>query len=206
MKRLSILGASGHGKVVADIAECCGWQAIEFFDDAWPTVQKSGAWKVVGDTNALIGQLENYDGTVVAIGNNRIRYEKIQDLKASGARLVILIHPSAEVSKYALLGLGSVVMAGVVVNADAKIGDGAILNTCCSVDHDCNLGEAVHVSPGARLAGGVHVGDRSWIGIGSSVRQGIDIGSNVMVGAGAAVTRNIPNGVTAVGVPARYER
>jgi len=48
MKRLAILGASGHGKVVADTAECCGWQAVEFFDDAWPQRQGNGAWLVVG--------------------------------------------------------------------------------------------------------------------------------------------------------------
>lgn len=203
MKRLAILGASGHGKVVADTAECCGWQVVEFFDDAWPQRQGNGAWPVVGDTAQLLARLAQFDGVLVAIGNNRIRQAKLLELQAAGACLATLIHPSATLSRHARLGDGSVMFAGAVVNADALVGMGAILNTGCSVDHDCLLGDAVHVSPGARLAGGVRVGDLSWVGIGASVRQLVCIGSGVQVGAGAAVVADVADGLTVAGVPAR---
>jgi sugar O-acyltransferase (sialic acid O-acetyltransferase NeuD family) len=206
MKRLAILGASGHGKVVADTAECCGWQSVEFFDDAWPGLQENGVWPVVGDTAALMGRLADFDGVLVAIGNNSIRHAKLLELKAAGARLAALIHPAAAVSRYATIGEGTVVFAGVVVNADARVNLGAILNSACSVDHDCLLGDAVHISPGARLAGGVQVGDLSWIGIGASVRQLIRIGQRVTVGAGSAVVGDIPDDVTVAGVPAKRMR
>lgn len=204
--KLAILGASGHGKVVADTAECCGWQAIEFFDDAWPARQENGVWPVVGDSAALMGRLADFDGVVVAIGNNSIRYAKLLELRVAGACLVTLIHPAATVSRYTAIGQGAVVFAGVVVNAEACIGQGAILNTGCSIDHDCVLGDAVHISPGARLAGGVRVGNLSWIGIGASVRQLVCIGEHVMVGAGSAVVSDIPNDVTVAGVPAKRMR
>ncbi|TNF81274.1 acetyltransferase [Pseudomonas sp. ICMP22404] len=203
MKRLAILGASGHGKVVADTAECCGWQAIEFFDDAWPSVSSIGVWPVVGNTEDLVARVEEFDGVLVAIGNNRIRRNKIDELKASGARLPVLVHPSSTVSRYANIGPGSVVFASAVVNAYASVGGGAILNTGCSVDHDCVLGLCVHVSPGARLAGAVSVGDGSWIGIGASVRQVLSIGVNVTVGAGSTVVCDISDNMTVVGTPAR---
>ncbi|MFZ3183191.1 MAG: acetyltransferase, partial [Pseudomonas sp.] len=190
MKKLAILGASGHGKVVADTAECCGWYSIEFFDDAWPVRQDNGVWSIVGDTSSLLVRLAEYAGVIVAIGDNHIRQLKLAELQAAGAQLITLLHPAATVSRYAGIGVGSVVFAGVVVNADASVGLGAILNTGCSIDHDCVLGDAVHVSPGARLAGGVRVGDLSWIGIGASVRQRLLIGSRVVVGAGAAVVCN----------------
>lgn len=206
MKRLAILGASGHGKVVADTAECCGWQAVEFFDDAWPQCRSNGAWPVVGDTAALIEQLELFDGFVVAIGNNCIRHAKLLELLAAGARPVSLIHPSATLSRHVRLGAGSVVFAGAVVNADVQVGMGAIINSGCSVDHDCLLGDAVHVSPGARLAGGVRVGSLTWVGIGASVRQLTSIGIAAVIGAGAAVIEDVPDGVTVVGVPARIMR
>ncbi|WP_313477102.1 acetyltransferase [Stutzerimonas kunmingensis] len=202
MKRLALLGASGHGKVIADTAECCGWQEIEFFDDAWPARQTNGYWPVVGDTTVLLSSLGRFDGVLVAIGNNRIRQAKLLQLQAIGAHVVSLIHPSATFSRYARLGVGSVVFAGAVINADTQIGQGTILNTGCSVDHDCVLGNAVHISPGARLAGGVEIGDLSWVGIGASVRQLILIGSGVMVGAGAAVVADVADGQTVVGVPA----
>lgn len=203
MTRLAILGASGHGKVVADTAELCGWGCIEFFDDAWPGRHQNGAWDVVGDSAALLARAQEYDGVVVAIGNNSVRQDKLDQLRGVGATLVSLVHPDATLSRYAVIGEGSVVFAGAVVNADAKIADGAILNTGCSIDHDCLLGSCIHVSPGARLAGGVTVKDLSWIGIGASVRQLVQIGARVTVGAGAAVVADVPDSVTVAGVPAR---
>ena len=64
----------------------------------------------------------------------------------------------------------------------------------------------VRVSPGAHLAGKVHVGELTHIGIGASVVQGVEIGRNVIVGAGGVVTRDLPDNVTAVGVPAKVIR
>jgi len=203
MKKLAVLGASGHGKVVADTAQCCGWDQVDFYDDAWPSCERNGSWLVVGDSAAMYTRLRDYQGVVVAIGNNAVRHRKLTALIDASAPVVALIHPMAVVSQYASIGPGSVVFAGVVVNADAKVGLGAILNTGCSVDHDCVLGTAVHVSPGARLAGAVSVGDRSWVGIGASVKQLVRIGSDVVVGAGAAVVSNVPDGAVVVGVPAR---
>jgi sugar O-acyltransferase (sialic acid O-acetyltransferase NeuD family) len=206
VRRLAILGASGHGKVVADTAECCGWQTIEFFDEAWPDLEHNGVWPVVGNMATLIEQLSGFEGVLVAIGDNRIRHAKLVELGATGARLATLIHPSASVSRYAAIGEGTVVFAGAVVNAYAYISRGVILNTGCSVDHDCVLGEAVHISPGARLAGGVQVGSQSWIGIGASVRQLICIGQRTTVGAGSAVVSDIPDDVIVAGVPAKRLR
>lgn len=203
MSRLAILGASGHGRVLADTAECCGWGRVEFFDDGWPNLQFNHGWSVCGDSSVLLGCLDQFDGVLVAIGDNRIRQVKLSELLVAGARLATLIHPSAVVSRYSMIEPGSVVLAGAVVSAGVRVGLGAILNTGCSVDHDCLLGAAVHISPGARLAGAVHVGDLAWVGIGASVRQSIRLGSGVMVGAGAAVVSDVADGLTVVGVPAR---
>ena len=202
MKKLAILGASGHGKVVADCAEACGWESVVFFDDAWPARRENGHWPVLGDTAALLTTLAAYDGVLVAIGNCRVRQEKLALLSEAGASIPTLVHPTAVISRYATLGAGTVVFANAVVNVDASVGPGCILNTGCTVDHDCVLGACVHVSPGANLAGGVTVGDRSWVGIGSATRQYLSIGSDVMVGVGAAVVSNIPDGLTVVGAPA----
>lgn len=199
---LAILGASGHGKVLADIAELTGWEDIVFFDDAWPEKTNNGAWQIVGNTQSLLENLSAYNGVIVAIGNNKIRQLKLQQLKSAGANLITLIHPSATISRYTQIGVGSVVVAGAVINPDCIIGSGAIINTCSSVGHDCILGEAVHICPGARLAGGTEVGDRAWVGVGSSVRQLIKIGADAIIGAGSAVVKDVPASTTVMGVPA----
>ena len=170
-KRLAILGASGHGKVVAEIALECGWNEIVFFDDAWPNLYINGCFDVVGNTAALVEQIRDFDGIHVAIGNNRVRLEKFEFFRSHGATLPPLVHPRSVISKFSSLGDGTVVMAGSVVNADTTISRACILNTGSTVDHDCSLGEGVHVSPGVNLAGGVSVGRLSWIGIGAAVIQ-----------------------------------
>lgn len=205
MRSLAILGASGHGKVVAEAALASGWTAVGFYDDAWPLKKQIGKWPVAGDTAALLATIQRFDGVIVAIGANAARMDKIARIKASDGKLVTIVHPAATISPSALLGPGTVVMAGVVINADAVIGAGAILNTSCSVDHDCVLGDGVHVSPGAHLAGDVRVGHLSWVGIGASVRQGLSIGLAVRIGAGAAVVADIADNLTMVGVPAKAQ-
>lgn len=201
MSRLAILGASGHGKVVADAAECAGWKEIVFYDDNWQTYTFDSAWEVIGGTKELIKVLGKYDGVIVAIGDNLTRLIKLALLFDKGTNVISVIHPNATVSKYSNVGLGTVIMAGVVVNAGTDIGMGCIINTGASIDHDCVLADGVHVSPGAHLAGGVKIGEYSWVGIGSSINQQIQVGSHTIIGAGAAVIKDIPEHSTVVGVP-----
>lgn len=202
MNKLAILGASGHGKVIADVAESCGYSEIIFFDDSVPAGSLLGCWLVAGDSQALVDRQDCFSGVVVAIGDNRIRSEKLLWLNGLGVSVTALVHPSAIVSRYAQIGPGTVVMPGAVVNASTVVGNGVILNTGCSIDHDCHIGDYAHICPGARLAGGVNVGARSIIGVGAAVKQLVSIGKNVIVGAGAAVISNLPDEITAVGVPA----
>lgn len=200
---LAILGASGHGKVLADMALLGPYASVHFFDDAWPNLENNRHWPVVGDFAALLSSLRRYDGVIVGIGNCEVRLRLHRLLQEQGAPLVSLIHPHAFVSPLATLGVGGVVCAGAVISTDAVIGACAIVNTGASVDHDCTLGDAVHLSPGVRLCGNVKVGDTSWVGAGATVRQGIHIGDRVMVGAGSVVVRNIDAGQMVMGNPAR---
>lgn len=203
MRRLALLGASGHGKVIADMALLCGWTAIEFFDDAWPQRSKNGLWPVSGNTEALLSRLTEFDGVLVSIGDCKARWEKHQLLVSRGASLVSIVHPSAQISPHASLGKGSVVMAVAAINIDAAVGEACIINTGATVDHDCRLGDAVHVSPGAHLSGSVAIGAGSWIGVGAAIKHGMQIGSHAMVGAGAVVVRPVEDRQTVVGNPAR---
>jgi sugar O-acyltransferase (sialic acid O-acetyltransferase NeuD family) len=202
MRRLAIVGAGGHGKVVADTAEQAGWESIIFFDDFRPVTEPHVIWPVAGNLDRLLQSLDDYDGISIALGDNQLRLSLCLRFIALNAPLVSVIHPAAVISRHADIGLGTVIFAGAVINACASIGIGGIVNTGACIDHDCRLGNGVHISPGAHLAGNVDIGDLSWIGIGASVKHNIKIGLRVNVGAGAAVVNNIPDGRTVVGVPA----
>lgn len=195
MTALLIIGAGGHGKVVADTAIAAGYANVSFLDDAWPEKVKNGPW----DVN---GKPEKTDTpTFCAVGNNSARETITTTFGLDDAPT--LTHPSAIVSPSSEIGGGTVLVAGTIVNADTRIGRGVILNTACSIDHDCRIDDFAHVSPGARLAGNVRVGKRSWIGIGAVVREGITIGDDVVVAAGAVVVTDLKNGARVCGVPAR---
>lgn len=203
MRKLAILGASGHGRVVADIAESCGWNQIDFYDDAWPKVTKNACWTINGAIDDFYVHSPEFQGVIVGIGDNKTRLSIIDQLLANKMPLISLIHPSAVISQHASIGLGVVVMPQVVINVGVKIGDGVILNTSCSIEHDCKLEDGVHISPGAHLAGGVVVCKSTWVGIGANVRQYLSIGNNTIVGAGATVVSNVASNVTVVGTPAK---
>ncbi len=199
---LIITGASGHGKVIADIAiKMNKWKNIAFIDDN-ESIKTCMGFEVIGKTSEALKYKEIAD-FFVAIGNNKIR-EKIQDkLQTSGLSVVSLIHPSAIVGTDVEIGIGTAIMAGVVINSSSKIGKGCIINTSSSVDHDNIIGDYVHVSPGVNLAGTVIIGEESWIGAGSTVINNLNICKQTTIGAGAVVIKDITESGTYVGIPAR---
>ncbi len=199
---LFVLGAGGHGKVVAEAAIASGWNEVRLLDDRLPSGQRVGSWFVAGPFPAALDAAPGA-AAIVAVGDNALRIQWIERFELAGVDNPVLISPHAVVSPMARIGAGTVILPGAIVAADARIGRGCILNHACSVDHDCVLGDGVHVSPGARLGGGVQVGARSWIGIGASIRHEIVIGADSIVGAGAAVMAPVADRTTVVGVPAR---
>ena len=200
--KLIIIGASGHGKVVADIAiKMNKWQSIVFLDDD-QAIKISIGLEVIGKTADAFTYKDEAD-FFVAIGNNAVR-EKVQEkLIEDGLNVVSLIHPSAVIGTYVEIGIGSVVMAGVVANSSTRIGKGCIINTSSSLDHDNVIEDYVHISPGVRTAGSVEIGKRTWVGIGSVISNNVNICSGCTVGAGAVVVKDITEPGTYVGVPVR---
>lgn len=194
--RLIIIGASGHGKVVADVAKN-RYDEIVFLDND-PSISSCAGYPVLGP-DTMTSEL---DGDVfVAVGNAETRRKLMR--RDEGRNFPVLIHPSAVIAEGVEIGEGSVVMAGAVINPGAKIGRGCIINTASSIDHDCIVGEFSHLSVGAHLSGTVDVGSSVWIGAGAIISNNISICSNTVIGAGAVVVKNIDDEGTYVGVPAK---
>ena len=200
--RLIIIGASGHGKVIADIAAGCGYKEIVFLDDN-EALKDCMGYPVIGRTDTA----KQYKGAdfIVAIGNPEVREEIQTKLLNEGVKVVTLIHPDAVIAENVEIGMGTVIMAGAVVNPDTRIGSGCIINTGAPVDHDNVLEDYVHVSVGSHIAGTVHIGKGTWIGAGAVVCNNVNICGGCMVGAGAVVVKDIDEQGTYLGVPARKE-
>ncbi|ARJ39563.1 acetyltransferase [Sporosarcina ureae] len=200
-KKLLIIGASGHGKVVADIAiKMNKWSSIDFLDDK--AINSVMGLDVIGSSTAMLRYIDEYE-IFVGIGDNAIRKKIFNTLKTAGATIPTLVHPNAVIGSEVSIGPGTVVMAGVIINCCTVIGQGCIINTGASVDHDNLIGNFVHVSPGARLAGTVTVGEGSWLGIGSVSSNNISVASECIVGAGSVVIKDLKDSGTYIGIPSR---
>ncbi|HDR7597766.1 TPA: acetyltransferase [Bacillus mycoides] len=201
-EKLLIIGASGHGKVIADIAlKMNKWQSISFLDDN-ETLKSSMGIEIIDKSASISKYIDDYD-FFVGIGNNVIR-EKIQrQLETEGASIPVLIHPGAIIGEQVYLEAGTVVMAGAVINCCTKIGKGCIINTTSTVDHDNIIEDYVHISPGAHLAGTVNIGRGTWLGIGSIISNNINVTGGCRIGAGTIVVKDITELGTYVGVPSR---
>lgn len=199
---LMLIGAKGHGKVVADIAKHAGrYKSIAFLDDD-PSLKESLGFPVIGKSGEAYKYIASCD-FFVAIGNAMVRRKLLGQLWANGAEIAVLVHPRAVVGENVSIGAGSVIMAGAVVNPDTRIGKGCIVNTCASVDHDCVIGDYVHIAVGAHLAGAVNVGENTWIGAGVIVKNNLNICKDCMLGVGAVAVKDIEAPGVYIGIPAK---
>lgn len=206
-----ILGASGHGRVVADVLEKDGrYEVAGFIDNRTPAGSEVLGYPVLGDEEALPGLCRdrNVHGLFVAVGDNWQRGQLAGRLVSlsPGISFVSAVHPAAQIAKGVHLGQGVAVMAGAVLNSSCEVGDFCIVNTKASLDHDARMREFSSLAPGVTVGGNVEIGAYSAIGLGASVREKTRIGEHTVVGAGAVVLDDLPGHVVAYGTPARVVR
>jgi acetyltransferase EpsM len=204
---LVIIGAGGHGAEVAAYAIEMGLPLLGAFDDTKPV----GPWhvtRILGAVSDLpsfcrdAGQVHY----ITALGSNMFRrqlVQRIEALRIPGLRPASVCHGSAWTGTTVAIGDGTLLAPNTLVTTRATVGAHCILNVKASVSHDCVIGDFANINPGATLCGDVHVGEGSYIGAGATVIEKKRIGAWTIVGAGAVVTQDLPDGVMAVGVPAR---
>lgn len=188
-----IIGAGGHGKVVAEIAELRG-ELIDSFIDENESIKCLWEYPVISSFPQSIIR------AVIAIGDNRSRKEISRFFNA---HYLCLLHPFSQISSRANVGEGTVVVGGAIINADAQIGKHVIINTNSSVGHDVYIEDFVHIAPNVALAGDVRIGEGTFVGMGASVLPGVKIGKWCTIGAGSVVLQNVPDGTMVAGNPAR---
>ncbi len=198
MNRLIIVGAGGHGKVIADSAIKNGYTDIGFVDDN--ATGECMGFPVTGTCTDIEKFDDGNTDFVIGIGNNATRKMIAEKYNVNW---ITLVHPSAQIAVNVSIGKGTVVMAGAVINACATVGEHCIINSSAIVEHDNMLEDYVHISPGVKLGGTVIIGEQTHIGIGATVSNNVSICRDCLIGAGAVVVKNIKDIGTYAGTPAR---
>lgn len=202
-QEIVVIGAGGHAKVCIELLRAMGETVSWCVGGADSAETCLGVPVLKGDDHIPRLREAGFGRVFVAIGANKLRVRLAGAAVDLGYTLASAVSPAATISPTAVLGDGVAIMAGVVINADARIGDCAIVNTGATVDHDCVIGKGVHLAPQCALAGNVIVGEGAFLGIGTRVIPERTVGAGSLTGAGSVVIKDIEAGVTAVGAPAR---
>lgn len=148
----------------------------------------------------------NKDTLLIAGIGTPARKKWIEKLTKKGFRFDTAIHNTVVVGYNTKIGQGTIICAEATLTCDINIGRHVIINNNATINHDCKIDDYVTIGPGVNIGGKVVVGMGSFLGIGSMIVHKVKIGKNTFIGAGAVVVNDIPDGVLAIGAPAKPVR
>jgi sugar O-acyltransferase (sialic acid O-acetyltransferase NeuD family) len=210
-KDLVVIGGGGHARAVIQAAQTQPdeWNVVGFVDpNAGEAEAVTLGVRHLGEDEVRTASDPAFRHCwfVLGLGSTfeaRARREVVKRMKLAPERWGTVTHARAWVAPTATLGPGTVVLAGAVVNAGAKVGLHGIVNTSAVVEYDVTLGEYVHAAPATVVAARTKIGSGSYLGIGCRIRERLTLGEDVKVGMGAVVLRSVPAGRVVIGVPAK---
>lgn len=209
LQKVVIIGTGGFGREVLDV--------IEAVNQVQPTYQMLGfitepGYQQPGDRINEAPVLGYYDWleanrhevkAICGVGAPAVRRRLVRKAEAMGVAFFSLVHPRAVLTRWVILGSGSIITAGCILTNNIRIGNHVHLNLDCTVGHDAVLEDFVTVSPGVHISGNVTLERGCFIGTGASLIEGKTTGEWSVVGAGSVVVKDIPPNATAVGIPAK---
>jgi len=208
MSGVAIIGAGGHGRVVASVLQAANLEVAGFIDSG---VRSDLPRPLLGQDKDIPKLITagTIDSFIIGLGSVRggpsIRAKLFEKMIGFGLTPAVVIHPMAILSLGVKIGAGTIVMAGAIINTGTSTGNNCIINTGAIIDHDGDIGNNVHIAPGVTCSGNVTVGADSLVGVGSTIREGISVGESVTIGAGSVVISDIADGATAYGNPAHVQ-
>lgn len=201
--RLVVVGAGGHGRELIALARAAGWEVAGVVSADPPA---PGVLERLGV--AWLGEPEVLEGlelpVALGIGYPEVRRRVAGELDSRGLAAVTLVHPAAVVGPDVELGDGAVVQSGAQLTTNLRVGRHTHVGVGAVVSHDGRLGDYVTLAPRVALSGDVTLGDGVFCGVGSVIVPGCTVGPGSTIAAGAVVVGDVPAGVTAKGVPARW--
>jgi sugar O-acyltransferase (sialic acid O-acetyltransferase NeuD family) len=201
MKKIAIVGAGGNARELADMLRALPeFQVLGFLADTRGQYDSP----LLGDFSWLASN--EVDALAMGIGDpaSRLRVGQLLGSRYPNAEWPVIVHPTAYVGSGVKLARGVAICVGAIATTNIEVGEFAQLNFGCTVGHETRIGPGCLINPGANISGGVELGCSVMVGTGSQILQYVKVGDGARIGAGAVVTSDVPPGVTAVGVPARW--
>ena len=192
-KTLILLGGGGHCKSVIEVAKSAGYNILGVLDIFENVGKRILDYEVIGTDYDIHRYVDNAEFiiTVGFIKNPAIRIKLYNQVKEEGGKFATIVAVTAHVSKYAIIGEGTVIMHQAIVNAGAQIGANCIINTFSDIEHDAKVGDQCHISTGTMVNGDCKIGERVFIGSQSVLTNGIEVADDIIVGAGSVVCKSI---------------
>ncbi|MEZ2415757.1 acetyltransferase [Muriicola sp. E247] len=208
MKNVIIFGASGHGSVIMDCIEKEGkYKLIGFLDSIKQKGLRHNGYEILGTEFDLPYIIDKYNifGGIVAIGDNWVRKQVVDKIKKIAPKFsfIRVIHPQTIIGKNVVIGKGSAIMPGVIINTNSTVGNHCILNTFSSLDHDGYMHDYSSLAPKVTTGGNFSLGRYSAVCLGGQIIENINVGQHSVIGAGSLVLRSVPNNTLCYGVPAK---
>lgn len=201
--RLILIGAGGHARACIDVIEQQGrYKIIGLVGLSQEMYSQHLGYEVIATDEALVQLVKSTPYALISTGQiqtPKLRMRLYQQTTQHGFEMPVIISPNAYVSRYAIIGAGSIVMHGAIVNAGAKVGNNCIINSRALLEHDTTVEDHSHISTGATLNGGVSVGSGTFIGSGCVVKEGLSIGKECSVGIGLTVRHTLTDSIRFTG-------
>ena len=195
MDKILLIGAGGHARSCIDVLEEGNqFEIAGLIEKSESISNESLGYLVIGTDDDLKVLRQQYKNALITVGqikSPKIRIKLYQLLKELDFTLPVIVSSQAYVSKHSQIGEGSIIMHGVIINANAKIGNNCIINNRALIEHDAVIGDHCHIATGAIINGEVSVGDETFIGSGAITKQAISIGKNCVIGAGVVLKNDI---------------
>jgi sugar O-acyltransferase (sialic acid O-acetyltransferase NeuD family) len=192
---LILIGAGGHARSCIDVIEEQGrYKIAGLVGLIGEKYVKQSGYDVIANDNEVEKLAQVYQFALITVGQIQsvaCRLQLYQQALDCGFQFPVIIAPTAHVSRHAVIGDGSIVMHGAIVNAGARVGSNCIVNTRAIIEHDATVENHCHVSTGAILNGSVTIDAGSFIGSCCIIREGVSIGKGCLVGMGLTVRHNL---------------
>lgn len=186
MKNIILIGNGGHSNSVKDVIE-----NQKIFNPKYKvTIEKKNLTKPnifyysLKNLNYLLSKSKYAHIAFGQITNQKKREHEFNKLQKIGFKFPKIISKFAKISKSVIIGDGTIIMNGVIVNNNSKIGINNIINSGVIIEHDVIIGNHCHIAPGAIINGGVKIGNNCFIGSGTIIKQGTKIGNKKFIQAG----------------------